>query len=176
MNGTNGNEIDPLTAPIEEVMAASAEKSIEQVVAEVATPGPLVAPATPPEFRPQVVAYGGGGPAPVPPLEEAREADGDPQPVQVGTRCECGRWEAINPATGEVEEVTGCVETTRNPNSRFAPGHDARFKGLLIRAGERGHRVREIGTDANKLPTTVAARISSAMARRVDEGIKRRKR
>lgn len=175
MNGTSGNEIDPLTAPIEEVMAASTEATAETAAAELAAAEPFAAPATPPEFRVGLVDHGSGGPAPVPPLEEARAGDEQPQ-AKVGMRCECGRWEVINPGTNEVEETTGCTETTRNPNSRFAPGHDARLKGLLIRAGERGHRVREIGTDTNKLPTTVAARISSAMARRVEEGIKRRKR
>lgn len=39
--------------------------------------------------------------------------------------------------------TTGCVETTRRT---FAPGHDARMKGFLIRAGIAGHTVR-IGAD-----------------------------
>lgn len=181
----NSEQIDPLTAPIEQVLGTSTPPP------EV--PGTPVAPATPLEFKTGTVYYGGGGPVPVPPLEQARrdstdteepEVEGDTEESTdeqeagpaVGAACWCGRYEVVNPASGQVEEVTGCTSTTRNLNSKFAPGHDARFKGLLIRAGERDWRVREVGTDTLRRSTTVAARVSSAMARRVEEGIKRRKR
>jgi hypothetical protein len=113
---------------------------------------------------------------PVPPIEAASEGSTRPEaPVQTGSRCECGKWEVVNQATGEVVERTDCVSLCRNRNSRFAPGHDARFKGMLIRAGERDYRVREIGTDTLRRPTTVAGRISGRLARQVEAGIDRRK-
>ena len=42
--------------------------------------------------------------------------------------------------------TTGCVATTKRT---FAPGHDARMKGFLIRAGIAGHKVR-IGADGEE--------------------------
>jgi hypothetical protein len=42
--------------------------------------------------------------------------------------------------------TTGCVETTKRT---FAPGHDARLKGFLIRAGIAGHTVR-VGADGEE--------------------------
>ena len=65
------------------------------------------------------------------------------------TACECQRYE-IEVWTGQVPEGadpgeyvdyigTGCTQTTRRT---FAPGHDARLKSLLIRAGAAGHAVR----------------------------------
>ncbi|QJD54051.1 hypothetical protein SEA_GALACTICA_104 [Streptomyces phage Galactica] len=42
--------------------------------------------------------------------------------------------------------TTGCVATTRRT---FAPGHDARLKGFLIRAGIAGHTVR-LGADGEE--------------------------
>lgn len=166
------DEFDPLTAPIEQVIGSAPEPL------PLAGPGDaLVAPATPPEFQIAPASYGSsGGPAPVPPIEEAANPDRPQSPVRLGSRCECGKWETVNPGTGEVEEATGCEEVTRNKNSRFAPGHDARFKGLLIRAGIRDHRIRERGTDKLSRPTTVAGRISAPLMRRVEEGIRRGKR
>lgn len=63
--------------------------------------------------------------------------------------CECVRYE-IEQWTGEVPEGadpgdflelhgTGCVQTTTRT---FAPGHDAKLKSLLIRAGHEGNGVR----------------------------------
>lgn len=160
-------DFDPLTAPIEQVIGSTPATG----------PGDLVPPATPPEFAAGVADYGPAGPAPVPPIEEATAGGTRPDaPVAVGGRCECANWEVVNPGTGEVVERTECEAVCRNKNSRFAPGHDARFKGMLIRAGERDYRVREVGTDTLRRPTTVAGRISGRLARQVEEGIKRRKR
>jgi hypothetical protein len=63
--------------------------------------------------------------------------------------CECSRYE-IEQWTGEVPEGadpgdflellgTGCVQQTART---FAPGHDAKLKALLIRAGHEGSGVR----------------------------------
>ncbi len=41
-------------------------------------------------------------------------------------------------------KATGCVATTQ---SRFAPGHDAKLKSLIIQAGAGGHQVRRIERD-----------------------------
>ena len=50
------------------------------------------------------------------------------------------------------ELTTGCNATTKRT---FAPGHDARLKGFLIRAGIAGHLVR-VGEDANTDAQAVA--------------------
>lgn len=164
-------EIDPLTAPIEQVIG-----STPQPTPAVGPGDELVAPATPPEFAAGVADYGPAGPAPVPPIEAASEGStrNDP-PLQTGSRCECANWEVVNQGTGEVVERTDCEAVCKNKNSRFAPGHDARFKGMLIRAGERDYRVREVGTEQLRRPTTVAGRISGRLARQVEAGIERRK-
>lgn len=180
---TNEEAVDALTAPLDQVLEMPHGTTVPLPVVDV-----VVAPATPdPEDEDEgdheKVTYGDGGPVPVPPLEGARRAEGVEQPVELegsqraasGVDCECSRWESVNPATGKVEEVLICERVTKNPNSRFAPGHDARFKGMLIRAGERGWRLREIGSEPLIRPTTVAVRVSEKMARLVEEGIRRRR-
>lgn len=68
--------------------------------------------------------------------------------------CVCGRFEVVD-QSGKVVETIECRKTTRGT---FAPGHDAKLKGLLIRAGRAGHRVREVGDDRKQWPMTVARR------------------
>lgn len=48
--------------------------------------------------------------------------------------CACGGFKATD-ASGTVVARTGCTAMTRRT---FAPGHDARLKGFLIRAGREG--------------------------------------
>lgn len=50
-------------------------------------------------------------------------------------------------ADGEVVEQLGCVSDTRHT---FAPGHDARLKGLLIRAGVAGQEVAWLSADGTR--------------------------
>jgi hypothetical protein len=177
----NNEAVDALTAPIEQV-----REMPHGVTAPPPPANEVVAPAAPEpdeedEGDSQGVTYGGGGPVPVPPLESAR-AETDEQeaakqaPDNNGVSCECSRWQSVNPATGKVEEEAACERITKNPNSRFAPGHDARFKGMLIRAGERGWKMWEIGSSEPLVrPTSVAVRVSQRMARQVEEGIARRR-
>ena len=63
--------------------------------------------------------------------------------------CECSRWSYVVP--GETEDIgsvelvdTGCTRSTTN---RFAMGHDARLKSLLIEAGRRETEVRRDSED-----------------------------
>lgn len=56
------------------------------------------------------------------------------------TACACSLVVAIDAAGRETR--TGCTATTKRT---FAPGHDARLKGFLIRAGRDGLHVREVG-------------------------------
>ncbi|MFJ9108731.1 hypothetical protein [Streptomyces sp. NPDC102283] len=41
-------------------------------------------------------------------------------------------------------KATGCAATTQN---RFAPGHDAKLRSLIIQAGVGGHQVRRTERD-----------------------------
>lgn len=77
------------------------------------------------------------------PVTEILNASG--APVQ---RCICGNFADAN--TGERLECRSA--TTR----QFAPGHDARLKGHLIRIGRAGNDVRIVGSDA-PVPVKVAA-------------------
>lgn len=63
-------------------------------------------------------------------------------------------------------QTTGCTATTRRT---FAPGHDARLKGFLIRAGIADQLVR-IGDDVNTSPEAIAEQFGFAYM--VREGIK----
>lgn len=71
------------------------------------------------------------------------------------TPCLCGKYEVVleefDTPNGPdyTAETTGCNETTGN---EFAPGHDAKLKSLLIRAGVAGHAVRygSLTTTADK--------------------------
>lgn len=52
--------------------------------------------------------------------------------------CACSGFKAVD-AAGNVVATTGCIASTKRT---FAPGHDARMKGFLIRAGREGNLVR----------------------------------
>lgn len=65
--------------------------------------------------------------------------------------CTCSTVVAFDNETDEVY-TTGCTATTRRT---FAPGHDARLKGFLIRAGIADQLVR-IGDDVNTSPEAIA--------------------
>lgn len=58
-------------------------------------------------------------------------------------RCTCARFTNVD--TGE---HTGCAQGTKG---RFAPGHDAKLKKLLIAAGANGQRVAIDGTEGEFL-------------------------
>jgi hypothetical protein len=93
------------------------------------------------------------------------------------TDCECGNWEIGRthdaPAEGGEPEVTiettGCDSQTRRV---FAPGHDAKLKSLLIKAGVYGMEVRT-GRDSGLLQTMDAATAASRFefANMVEKGI-----
>lgn len=77
--------------------------------------------------------------------------------------CQCGYF--VDAVTGQ---TTGCeAETTRT----FAPGHDAKLKGFLIRAGRAGHKVRMLGSEDEMSPVAAASRYG--FAHMVADGIKR---
>lgn len=82
--------------------------------------------------------------------------------------CTCSTVYAFD-ADGQIF-TTGCVKTTAR---RFAPGHDARLKGFLIKHGAAGHTVRrQVGG------TTVATTIDAiadgyGFGHQVRAGIKR---
>jgi hypothetical protein len=82
--------------------------------------------------------------------------------------CACGNFKAID-AAGRTVATTACNAETRRT---FAPGHDARLKGFLIRAGREGHLIRTEG-GADQLPAKVAERFG--FAHMVREGIARPK-
>jgi len=63
--------------------------------------------------------------------------------------------------------TTGCRATTKRT---FAPGHDARLKGFLIKAGAAGHMVR-VGEDVNTSAQAVADQFGFGYM--VAEGIKK---
>lgn len=75
--------------------------------------------------------------------------------VVEATPCLCSKYEVVirefdTPNGPDYDaEGTGCTETTGN---EFAPGHDAKLKSLLIRAGVAGHAVRygSLTTSADK--------------------------
>jgi hypothetical protein len=80
--------------------------------------------------------------------------------------CTCSVVVAIA-ETGE-KLTTGCTATTRRT---FAPGHDARLKGFLIRAGIAGHTVRVGDDDAARDAQAVANQFGFGYM--VAEGIRR---
>lgn len=79
--------------------------------------------------------------------------------------CACAKV-AVRTETGEVR-TTGCTAETRRT---FAPGHDARLKGFLIRAGVEGHDVK-VGEDEVRDAQAVADQFGFGYM--VAEGIKR---
>lgn len=64
--------------------------------------------------------------------------------------CACGNY--ADAATGE--RIACDAETTRT----FAPGHDAKLKGFLIRVGARDHEVRVLGEPMTITALTAANR------------------
>ncbi|WP_329024208.1 hypothetical protein [Streptomyces sp. NBC_01423] len=67
------------------------------------------------------------------------------------TACVCGSYsfEVLmhdDPSGDKVWQLkaTGCAATTQ---SKFAPGHDAKLKSLIIQAGVGGHPVRRVVRD-----------------------------
>lgn len=67
------------------------------------------------------------------------------------TACVCGSYSFEVPVHEDVSgdkvwqlKATGCAATTQ---SKFAPGHDAKLKSLLIQAGVGGHPVRRVVRD-----------------------------
>jgi hypothetical protein len=82
--------------------------------------------------------------------------------------CACSLVVTYRDETGE-PVGTGCTATTRRT---FAPGHDARLKGFLIKAGIADQLV-SLGDDVNTDPETLAARFG--FAAQVTAGITRGK-
>ncbi|WP_060176894.1 hypothetical protein [Streptomyces sp. IMTB 1903] len=80
------------------------------------------------------------------------------------TACTCAQYEADG-------QTTGCTATTARV---FAPGHDAKLKGFLIRAGAAGLEVTR--TDASGHRTTTSAQDAASpyiFANMITAGIKR---
>lgn len=80
--------------------------------------------------------------------------------------CACSLFVAI--AADGATTRTGCTATTRRT---FAPGHDARLKGFLIRAGREGLLIRTPEGGADQVPVRVAERFG--FAQMVRDGIAR---
>lgn len=90
------------------------------------------------------------------------------------TICECSRYSVLvglrNDAKGDLtwddELTTGCPKTLTGRT--FAPGHDAKLKGFLIRVGTNGHEV----TDDQGISCTAEAMAGRyGFAHLVREGI-----
>jgi len=79
--------------------------------------------------------------------------------------CSCSLFAAV--AADGTTTRTGCTATTRRT---FAPGHDARLKGFLIRAGKAGHLV-ATPEGTQEFPAKVADRFGFGYM--VREGIAR---
>lgn len=80
--------------------------------------------------------------------------------------CQCGNFS--DAVTGARLDCDG--QTYRN----FAPGHDARLKGFLIRAGREGHQIKVLGI--RKPISPVEAASTYGFAGMVADGIDRRPR
>ena len=80
--------------------------------------------------------------------------------------CQCGNYS--DAVTGTRLDCDG--QTYRN----FAPGHDARLKGFLIRTGREGHEIKVLGT--RKPISPVEAASTYGFAGMVADGIARRPR
>lgn len=80
--------------------------------------------------------------------------------------CACSLFVAV--AADGTTTRTGCTATTRRT---FAPGHDARLKGFLIRAGRLGHLIRTPEGGADQVSVRVAERFG--FAQMVRDGIAR---
>lgn len=82
--------------------------------------------------------------------------------------CACSLVVAV--AADGTTTRTGCTATTRRT---FAPGHDARLKGFLIRAGRDGLHVREVGLGVAHETTAVKFAERFGFAHMVADGIAR---
>ncbi|RNL84759.1 hypothetical protein [Halostreptopolyspora alba] len=85
-------------------------------------------------------------------------------PAKAETPCTCSKY-----ADATTGETTGCTKTTRRD---FAPGHDAKLKGFLIRAGAAGHLVALAGAPDEPVQASEAAS-RFGFARHVASGISR---
>jgi len=63
------------------------------------------------------------------------------------------------------------LECDRDTYRNFAPGHDARLKGFLIRVGRAGHKVKVMGSDEVVTPVKAASRYG--FAEMVQDGVRR---
>lgn len=81
--------------------------------------------------------------------------------------CACGGFVAV--AADGTEVRTNCTAVTKRT---FAPGHDARLKGFLIRAGREDKLVRTPEGGADQLPAKVADRFG--FGHMVRDGIARK--
>lgn len=82
--------------------------------------------------------------------------------------CACSLVVAV--AADGTTTRTGCTATTRHT---FAPGHDARLKGFLIRAGRDGLHVRTVGLGVAHETTAVKFAERFGFAHMVRDGIAR---
>ncbi|OOC52625.1 MULTISPECIES: hypothetical protein [Nocardiopsis] len=85
--------------------------------------------------------------------------------AKVERPCHCARF--TNEETGE---ATGCTKTTTR---EFAPGHDAKLKSLLIRAGAMGAEVRRVVDGMALTGDAVKAAEGYGFAHMVASGIER---
>lgn len=76
-----------------------------------------------------------------------------PKTVKAANPCSCSKYIAVD-IQGNKDQLV-CGETTART---FAPGHDARLKGFLIRAGREGLLVRESGDSVLTGVFTIADR------------------
>ena len=83
--------------------------------------------------------------------------------------CACSSFVAIDAANRQTR-LTCTATTTRT----FAPGHDAKLKGFLIRAGRDGMHVREVGRGVahDQHPAQIADRFG--FGQMVRDGIARK--
>lgn len=85
--------------------------------------------------------------------------------AKVETPCQCARF-----SNAETGETTGCTKTTTR---EFAPGHDAKLKSLLIRAGAMGAEVRRVVDGMALTGDAVKAAEGYGFAHMVASGIER---
>lgn len=81
--------------------------------------------------------------------------------------CACSGFKAVD-VHGRTVATTGCNAETRRT---FAPGHDARLKGFLIRAGVEGNLIRTSEGGDDQVAERVAERFGFGYM--VREGIRR---
>lgn len=81
-------------------------------------------------------------------------------------QCTCSRYQVETP---EGVVGTDCTSVTRK---KFAPGHDAKLKSLLVQAGANGHSVRVTEEDGSVsvMGHSAAAKLHG-MVEHVEKGI-----